>query len=81
MIVPRLFFSLCILLTLATVVRPSFFTTWNVWYMQTLCRMFGYNVTLQPIAPGQPERVTRIWGALCFVGFLAMMVFTFTNPG
>jgi hypothetical protein len=68
------FFSVCLLLSLLTVIKPKMLTKLNLAYFRWTFKLMGYELDLKPISPNKPEKIARVWAILMCLAFAALLV-------
>jgi hypothetical protein len=68
------FFSICLLLSLLTVMRPKMLTRLNLAYFRWTFKLMGYEIELKPTSPNKPEKIARVWAILMCLAFTACLI-------
>ena len=81
MIAGYILFSICLLLSIVMMLKPSVFTNLNIRYFRGVSKLLGYDIELKPISPYKPEKIVRIWGLICTLlsMFMLILVYLTTN--
>ena len=77
MLAGYILFSICLLLSIVMMLRPSIFIKLNIRYFRAVFKLLGYDIELKPISPNKPEKIARIWGLICTLFFLFMLILVY----